>query len=65
MESKKEKKMKRQNRKRLIGTENILMVATWKSSWGTGEKGEGTKKYELVVTEQSQRYKVQHREYTQ
>ena len=30
-----------------------------------GEKGEGIKKYKLVVTEQSQGRKVQHREYGQ
>ena len=34
--------------------------------WGwLGEKGEGTKKYTLVVTEQSQECKVQYGEYGQ
>ena len=33
--------------------------------WSFDEKGEGIKKYKLVVTEQSQGCKVQHREYSQ
>ena len=32
---------------------------------GIGEEGKGIKKHKLVVTEQSQRCKVQHREYSQ
>ena len=43
--------MNKQNRKRLIDTENILTVAGWEGSWRMGEKGEGIKKYELVVSE--------------
>ena len=27
-------KMKKQNRNRIIDTENILMVARWEDSWG-------------------------------
>ena len=38
------------------------MVARWEGGRRMGEKGEGIK-YKLVVTEQSQRCKVQHREY--
>ena len=30
---------------------------------GLGDKGEGIKKYKLVVTEQAQRCRLQHREY--
>ena len=33
--------------------------------WGPSIKGEGIKKYTLVVTEQSQRCKAQHRDYSQ
>ena len=43
--------MKKQNRNRLIDTENILMVARWSGGWRMGKKGEGIKKYKLVVTE--------------
>ena len=32
---------------------------------GLGEKGEGTEKYRLVVTKESQGCRVQHREYSQ
>ena len=39
-------------------SENRLLV-------GLGAKSEGMKKYKLVVIEQSQRYKLQHREYSQ
>ena len=45
------KKQKRQNRNRLIDTKNILTVARWEELGGTGENGEGIKKYKLVVTE--------------
>ena len=37
--------MNKQNRNRLIDTENILMIAG-----GVCEKGEGMKKHRLVVT---------------
>ena len=43
--------MKKKNRNKLIDTENILMVAEWKGSSGLGGKGEGIKKYKLVVAE--------------
>ena len=45
--------MNKQNRNRLIDTENVLMVARWERVRGMGEKGEEIKKYRLVVTEQS------------
>lgn len=51
---------------RLIDTKNKLMVTRWegfRSEWG--EKGEGIKKHKLVVTKQSQGYRVQYREYSQ
>ena len=43
--------MNKQNRNRLIDTENILTDARWKRGSGMGEKGEGIKKHKLVVTE--------------
>ena len=43
--------MNKQNRNRLIDTEKILSVARWEEDWGTGKKGEGIKKYKLIVTE--------------
>ena len=45
--------MNKQNRKRIIGTENVLMVARWEGSCGGGggDKREGIKKSKLVVTE--------------
>ena len=43
--------MNKQNRNRLIDTENILTVARWEGGWGMGEKGEEIRKYRLVVTE--------------
>ena len=45
--------MNKQNRNRLINTENILMVARWEGVAGMGEKGKGAEKYKLVVTKQS------------
>ena len=48
-----------------MNTENILTVARWVGRCEMGEKGEGIKKYKLVVTEQSQGYKSKHREYSQ
>ena len=44
-------KMEIDNRNRLIGTGNILIVARWEGGWRIGEKGEEIKKYKLVVTE--------------
>ena len=41
--------MNKQNRNRPTDTENILMIARRR---GMGEKGEGNKKYKLVVTKQ-------------
>ena len=46
---------------RLANTENRLMVIRGRGAGVLGEKGEGTKKYRLVVTKQSQGCKVQHR----
>lgn len=43
--------MNKLNRKKLIDTENMLVVAGWEGSWGMGEKGEGIQKYKLAVTE--------------
>ena len=40
------------------------MVARGEGVGGLGEKGEGIKKSKLVVTEQTQGCKVQHREYS-
>ena len=57
--------MNRQNRNRLIDTENSVMVARGEWGWGVGERGEGIKKYKLAVTELSWGCKVQHREYSQ
>ena len=42
--------MKKQNRNRLIGTENRLMVARGEGVGGLGGKGEGIEKYRLAVT---------------
>ena len=54
--------MNKQNRNGLIGTENILTVARRERRWGRmGQKGEGIK-YKLVVTELSQRCKLQRRD---
>ena len=50
--------------KQTIDTENRLMVARGEGVGGLGEKGEGIKKSKLVVTEQTQGCKVQHREYS-
>ena len=51
-------KQNKQNRNKLIDTENILIKAA-------GERGKGIKKCRSVVAEQSQGCKVQHREYSQ
>ena len=42
--------MNKQNRNRLIDTENKLVVADRRGLGGLGEKGEGIKKYNLAVT---------------
>ena len=42
--------MNKQNKNRLIDSENKLMVARWKGGWGAGEIVEQIKKYRLVVT---------------
>ena len=39
------------DQKQIMDTENILMVARWSGGWRMGKKGEGIKKYKLVVTE--------------
>ena len=51
-----------QNRNRIADTESVLMVARWEGVCGEGGKGEGIKKYKLVVTEQSRGCEVQRRE---
>ena len=43
--------MNKQNRNKLIDTENILMVARWEEIRGVGGKGGGFKKHKWVVTE--------------
>ena len=45
------KKQNKQNRNRLIDTENIWQLSDGRGFGGMGEKGEGIKKYRLVVTE--------------
>ena len=54
IESKKVKSTNKQNRNKLIDTENILTIARWEGDQEMGKKGEKIKKYKLVVTEQSQ-----------
>ena len=54
--------MNKQNRNRLIDTENKLMATRWEGGKGVGERGEGIKKYKLVITKQSQGFKLQRRE---
>ena len=49
--------------KRLIDIGNKVRAAT--GVWRAGEKGEGIKKYELVVAKQTRVCKVQHRKYSQ
>ena len=55
--------MNKQNRNRIIDTENDLMVARWEGNKGYEQKSEGIKKYKLVVTEKSWGHKIQHRKY--
>ena len=43
------KKINRQNRNRIIDTENVLMVVRWEGFRKRIQKGEGIKKYKLVV----------------
>ena len=43
-------KINKHNRKRLTDTENFSTVARWEEVGRMGEKGEGIKKYKLVVT---------------
>lgn len=50
---------------RLTDTEDNLVMARVEESWGVGGKGEGMKKYELVVTKSSLGHRVQHKEYSQ
>ena len=45
--------MNKQNRNRLIDTENRLMDARWEGGGKLGAKAEGIKKYKLVVTKYS------------
>ena len=58
-------KINNQNRNRLIDTENILIVARGRGLEGMYKKGEGIKKYKLIVAEWSQGCKVHYREYSQ
>ena len=41
--------MNKQNRNKIIDTKD-LTVSKWEWGGGLGEKGEGTRKYKLVVT---------------
>lgn len=43
--------MSKHNKNRPINTENILMASRWEEGRYLGEKGEGIKKYILVVIE--------------
>ena len=45
------KQTRRADRDRIMDTESILMVCRWRSNWGYVWRGEGIKKYKLVVTE--------------
>ena len=56
--------MNKQNRNRLIDTENKPMVARGVGVGEVGEKDEGIKKHKLVV-QQSWECRVQHRESSQ
>ena len=58
-------KINKQNKDRIIDAENILMVARLEGYNRMGVKGEESKKYKLVATEQSWGCKVQHMEYSQ
>ena len=42
--------MNKQNRNKVIGTENKLMIFKWVGGGKLGEKCEGIKKYKLAVT---------------
>ena len=53
VKSKEHNKWTNKNGNRLIDTENRLIVARGEEFGRVGEKGEGIKKYKLVVTEQS------------
>ena len=57
--------MNKHNRNRLINTEIRLMVARRERDWGLGKKGEGIKKYKLILTKQSRDVKVQQRKCSQ
>ena len=58
-------KTDKQNRNRLTDTENRQTAVRGEGIGKLGEKGEGIKKYKSVVTEQSQRCKLQHRKHSQ
>ena len=47
------KEQNKQNRNRLIHTENKLMIARRRGAGGLDEKGERIKMYKLAVTRQS------------
>ena len=57
-------KISKQNRNRIIDTENVLMVVRWQEFWDTGENCEGIKKYKFVFTEYPGGCKPQHREWS-
>ena len=57
--------MNKQNRSRVIDTENVLTVAKWEVMLGEWVKKKGIKKCKLVVTQISWGCKVHHREYSQ
>ena len=44
------KEQDKQNRNRLIDTDNKLRVAWWQGGWGLDEKSEGIEKYKSIIT---------------
>ena len=65
MGSEEQNKQSGQNRNRLTDTQNRLMVHRGEEGWQMGEKGEGTEKHRLVVTEYPWGSEVRHREFSQ
>ena len=54
--------MNKQNRNRLIDTENRLVIFRGRGGWGGWVKrGEGSEKYRLVVTKESWGCQLEHR----
>ena len=58
-------KINKQAEQKQIHRQNVLTGASRKLDREMGEKSEGIKKYNLIVTELSWGCKVQHREYSQ